>query len=139
MLAQNFMTAASLSIPEPHRQALMKTLVLLETGKLTHTDYGDIVSITSGESSPFSGHFNMGRWRAAHRCGTVCCIGGTAEIVGGVSFADIEPAGLEELFFGHSAEVCLAYITPAQAARALRSYLTTGDANWKAALKIEEA
>lgn len=136
MLAHNFLDASTLCIPEPHRQALMKTLVMLETGKLTHVPMEAAVDLMS--NAPFTGHFNMARWRATQECGSVCCIGGTAEIIGDVEFSGdaVKQESLRELFFadGAIAHNGLSRITPAQAARALRSYLTTGAANWKDAL-----
>lgn len=128
MLAQNFQTAEALGIPEPHRQALMKTLVLLETGKLKRARLGDG---TVDPNAPFTGHFNMAEWKIVNECGTVCCIGGTAELIGGVVFDFERNWCLEDLFYPDTA---LYSITVPQAARALRSYLTTGEANWKAAL-----
>lgn len=140
MLAQSFMSADELHITEPQRDALQKVLVLLETGKMTH------YKPTSGYLRPnnswyetglvarFDGHFNLATWGDERDCGSVCCIGGTAEAISGVSFdgwMDRPNSSLHDLFAPH--DVCpLEYIaiTPSQAARALRSYLTTGNANW---------
>jgi len=128
MLAQAFLTAADLAITEPQRAALMKVLVLLETGKLKHVAaVGD-----NDERAKFSGNFNMANWKGEHSCGTVACIGGTAELIGRVRFAPIfsmKEKELKELFCPteiHAWEK----ITTSQAATALRSYLTTGDARW---------
>ena len=78
-------------------------------------------------------------------CGTVCCIGGWAERVGGRGlfsyyrsvfrdrdvFTDImrdsKKRRLHDLFFP---EANLSRITVDQASRALSSYLTTGRAGW---------
>jgi hypothetical protein len=135
MLMANFKSASDLGITEPQKEALMKTLVLLETGKLTHVP-DPIESpeyIIPFEERQFSGEFNMSSWSKSHHCGTVCCIGGTAELVGSLPVYSLDPscasnAGLHNLFYpqvgGYN------QITPAQAARALRSYLTTSDAKW---------
>lgn len=134
MLAQNFKSAADLCLPEPHVSALMKTLVLLETGRLRHvppaTYDGDEIGV-------FSGQFNMCNWCAASDCGTVACIGGTAELIGSVSFGSIyDPTNylmtdrLRDLFLPPFSGNKWNAITTYQAATALRSYLTTGDARW---------
>src|SRR5437764_12102566 len=118
MLAQNFRSADDLGITEPQHDALRKTLVLLETGRLVHTEPGR----TRGDRGRFTGHFNMREWNSAGACGTVCCIGGTAELIGNVHF-DPErlPEGLDELFFPNTARV--EDIDTSQAATALRCYL----------------
>jgi hypothetical protein len=132
MLAQSFLSASDLGITEPQRDALMKTLVLLETGKLTHTKSSPIPSVVS----KFSGRFNMANWSASDECGTICCIGGTAEIISGVPFRFKSPPALMGLFYVQPRPRGIDWhdITPAQAATALRSYLTTGSANWAQAV-----
>src|SRR5690242_19666276 len=80
------MSAADLGITEPQRDALQKVLVLLETGKLEWFDADVCETDHYPEQRKFSGQFNMGAWSAAHSCGTIACIGGTAEMVGSVSF-----------------------------------------------------
>jgi hypothetical protein len=76
----------------------------------------------------------MQEWKAGYRCGTVACLGGTAELLGGISFTD-EVYGLndgddiEELF--HPSIEDWDIITEKDGAKALRNYLTTGNANWK--------
>lgn len=143
MLAQSFKSADELGITEPQRDALRKTLVLLETGKLRHVpiydDDGDLIDqmgrFVPLKARKFSYDFNMADWSHPHSCGTVCCIGGTAEFVGGLeplSFDRGAPAALQNLFYPEN--IRLSVITPAQAATALRSYLTTGNANWAEAV-----
>jgi len=134
MLAQNFKAANDLHITEEQKAALCKTLVLLETNKLTHV----APSSEGDDEATFSGHFNMCNWAARHGCGTIGCIGGTAEMVGQVSFGyiyGIQHHALKDLFL--PSDVPLPQwgnITTAQAASALRSYLTTGDARWDLAV-----
>lgn len=136
MLAQNFKSAADLEITEAQKAALIKTLVLLETGRLTHAPYDGRLSDTYREPGAFTGHFNMGRWRAQQDCGTVCCIAGTAELIGRVQFSTHTGDALGDLFWAHGRGIDykITDITPSQAATALRSYLTTGDARWDLAL-----
>lgn len=132
MLMQNLRTAAELDITELQRDALVKTLVLLETGKLVHVpetemDYSKCVE----RRSRFTGHFNMMDVMFEHSCGTVACIKGTAELISGVIVQG--PEALDELFYTrymHGRD-----ITPEQAATALRSYLTTGNARWDLAVQ----
>lgn len=135
MLMQNFKSAADLEITEPQKEALMKTLVLLETGRLEYVKDGIKFYQAIPDGAPFTGHFNMAVWRQEHPCGTVACIGGTAELVGGVTFDDYEDNnGLLNLFNPEGDNSRWLEITGAQAATALRSYLTTGDARWDLAV-----
>lgn len=133
MLTQNFKTADELEITEPQFDALRKTLVLLETGKLVH-----VPSSSDGDArAHFTGHFNMCNWSAKHDCGTIACIGGTAELIGNVSFGHIynhPDENLKDLFLPPFSGAKWSAITPTQAATALRSYLTTGDAKWHEAV-----
>ena len=141
MLMQNFMSAADLGLTEQQKEALMKTLVLLETDKLVHVPNHDTLPrpnrfVPTGERQ-FSGQFNMADWNFAHNCGTVCCIGGTAEMIGGVSLDEDGNDGLYQLFypqFDGCKGKSYSSITTSEAATALRSYLTTGDARWDLAV-----
>jgi hypothetical protein len=138
MLAQSFKSAVELGITEPQRDALCKTLVLLETGKLEHA-YSDINGFDATVRPKFDGLFNMGTWgTVSQRCGTVACIGGTAELIGNVSFGQLPhhnlPINLRKLFYATGVQSNWRDITPAQAATALRSYLTCGDAKWHEAI-----
>jgi hypothetical protein len=144
MLAQNFKTAADLGIEDVEFDALTKVLGMLERGEIKHTeimprDFDEFTFDPVG----LDFRFNMDTWVShADECGTVCCIGGSAELIGKL------PPGrlLDKATSGHRTPVSLALfrlfypdkspekVTPAQAALALRSYLTTGDANWAEAL-----
>ncbi|MEY9676048.1 hypothetical protein ABIE93_005982 [Bradyrhizobium elkanii] len=136
MLAQNFKSAADLKISEEQKDALIKTLVLLETGKLHH--FAVTPEIEENEFAidrgyMFSGDFNMAYFHLKHSCGTAACIAGTAELISGIKFVGRDrTAALDGLFYGGDLE--LSSITPAQAATALRSYLTTGDPRWDLAV-----
>jgi hypothetical protein len=135
MLAQNFKTAEELGISEAQKDALSKTLVLLETGKLKHTSPPDDFTYLGGTES-FTGQFNMNCWRHTFKeCGSICCIGGTAELIGNVDFT-FALGKLQGLFYPPIEVVGTDWgrITPSQAATALRSYLTTGDARWDLAV-----
>lgn len=142
MLAQNFKPAAELKLTDLQKEALIKTLVLLETKKLKHAYPDRSVSEPVG----FTGHFNMGWWELLAACGTICCIGGTAELIGDLKPDELDKAtyynpALKNLFYpfypgkgGLRISVEMQHITPDQAATALRSYLTTGDARWDLAV-----
>lgn len=139
MLAQSFQSAADLGITEPQRDALQKVLVLLETDKLKHVP--DLADDDYADGRPhFTGHFHMARWgvRSAS-CGTAACIGGTAELIAGANLfgrGQIKSSRLKDLFFPYcfGEDDTWASITTAQAARALRSYLTCGEAKWLEAI-----
>lgn len=131
MLAQNFMTASDLAISEAQRDALAKTLVLLETDKLKYAKaHGNT---HRRDIRQFTGHFNMEYIASDEKCGTVCCICGTAQLISGVKFGDFHKnRHLYTLFYP---DVDAAWsATPSQAAVALRSYLTTGNPRWDLAL-----
>ena len=133
MLAQNFKTAHELGIRDEQLDALQKVLVLLETGKLTHTP-ADHSNYKIYPEAPFTGHFNMAAWRQETDCGTVCCIGGTAEAISGIRFNDDYDENEELCDLFHPPHFREGKITTAQAAIALRSYLTTGEAHWALAV-----
>lgn len=137
MLAQNFKSATDLRISEEQRRALELTLSALERGELRHVTY-DPLQAAVADDVPFTAHFNMNAWRCVADCGTVCCIGGTAEFLGNLPLHSFDRAteknrALSNLFFPpiHGWDE----ITADQAATALRSYLTTGDAKWAEALE----
>lgn len=123
-------SAAELGIPEAHRIALVKTLELLESGKLVHAQPLHWME----HDRPFVDQFNMGFWNDKLDCGTVCCIGGAAEVLGGVSLSDCATRELSELLHPDVSKEDMKEITPKQAATALRAYLTTGESNWETVL-----
>lgn len=123
MLAQNFKTAEDLGITEAKVGALIKVLGRLERGELNH----------SFEINTPTG-FNMANYFATAECGTIGCIAGWADSIlperehfMGVPWKD----KLAELFHGGENPRS---VTPEQAAIALRSYLTTGEARWDLAV-----
>lgn len=135
MLMQNFKSADELGISEPQADALRKTLVLLETGKLRHVSFRELGDHVRRDFI-FSGQFNMSTYGYSHACGTAACIGGTAELISDAKFIGVDrPNALTELFYMDSVDnQDMDDVTPAQAARALRSYLTCGDAKWSEAV-----
>jgi len=137
MLAQSFKAASDLGISEEHKSALEKTLVLMETGRIRHVPIQDYEEHAAYLAKGFSG-FNMLEWAYSSACGTVACIGGTAELVGNVDFdTGMSPEGLRQLFYPdyENEEEEYNEITVEQAARALRNYLTTGRPDWDTVLE----
>jgi hypothetical protein len=138
MLAQSFKTAQDLGISEGQKSALEKTLVLMETGKIRHVPAQDYGKRCFYSPKGFSGNFNMSDWTYGSACGTVACIGGTAEMVGNVDFGTgMSTEGLRQLFYPDYENEEEEYndITVEQAARALRNYLTTGRPDWDTVLE----
>ena len=134
MLAQNFLTSADLGISQAHIDALILTLGVLERGEIVHLYDPDDAGYIH-QSSPL--YFNMATWADTEGCSTVACIGGTAELLGGVNFSDTyvgvktpEVIALDDLFYP-SPEYDSHSIIVSQAATALRNYLTTGKARWE--------
>lgn len=142
MLMQNFMSAADLNITEEQKDALCKTLVVFETGKVKHVsrDFVENSPITTNESS-FSGLFNMRSWGAGcvvQECGTIACIGGTAELLAGKSifmYRSEYTDALYDLFFPSLCGNDWYNITVEQASQALRNYLTNGKPDWKSVME----
>jgi hypothetical protein len=127
VLAQNFKSAKELGLATIEVEALVTVLRMLERG--------DIVR----------GEFHMGRFR--HQCRTPACICGWAHHVStGRAFPELSsPYGplilyrrlgksTSELFRLTAARESGGDITPAQAAVALRNFLTHGEARWAEAM-----
>lgn len=127
MLAQNLKSAIELGISENQMTALVTVLGMLERGELKHAKI-DKSKPNHMWPLKFSGLFNMGEWQQSFDCGTVCCIGGTAELLSGEEFENMTEE-VEGLFYPNGISDW-GSITPEQAACALRSFLTTGNANW---------
>jgi hypothetical protein len=135
MLAQNFMTAEVLGIKPEWRDALITVLGMMERGELVYVTRDELARMPTTDTADFTGHFSMQHWNWPKTCGSVCCIGGTAEWIGGVWFDDVrcrnsgEHITLGELFYDYPGDP-----TIEQAARALRNYLTLGDPRWAEAM-----
>lgn len=131
MLAQNFKSATDLGISDVEQGALINVLGMLERGELVKTDHMK-PTIHNG--------FNMSRISRKTECGTVGCILGWCRFLGGIKlFADnygcteAPPRALDLFMFNDDRRH---RVTLEQAATALRSYLSTGDANWAEALAV---
>jgi hypothetical protein len=132
-LEGKFKTADELGLSEKQYCGLVQTLAWLEAGKLDH------------ENEKTRG-FDMEMWGG--KCGSVCCIGGTAEVLGGLDRASLNQRAfngseLGALFYPGGKMLGGAYnerhpgwrASTAQAAVALRGYLETGRTDWDAAMK----
>jgi len=111
MLAQNFMTPSSLRISEAEHDTLVSVLGMLERAEIP------------------ARLFNM-KCIGAPECGTPGCILGWARSIGHplIFPSESRSSGVDNLFFpdGHAPYEA----SPAQAALALRNYLTTGASCW---------
>lgn len=147
MLAQNFKSAEELYLNEKQYQALIKTLKMLETKKLKHIDLNDFEILSLSEEQ-VGLVFNMNRWNCTESCGTVCCIGGSAEIIGNLEKGELDSLSdklhydskgeLYQLFFpgGTNNKYVWSKITTEQAAQALRNYLTYSEPKWEEILTL---
>ena len=136
MLAQNFLSAEVLRVCDDTYQALIQVLGMLERQELKYTvvDPSAAAMVVKHYGRGVEpGLFNMAVWAATeeHGCGTVLCIGGAVEALMRKPIPDFHLHGaLQALFMAHYARVQLRDITVAQAAAALRNFLTTGDSKW---------
>lgn len=124
MLAVNWMTAEALGITESEKDALVKTLYMLESGELVYTSWN---KPTTNKG------FNMVGVMAVKPCGTVGCILGWARTFDKEAFRTQEwwtpfDQKMRPLFapdgFGDG------HFTVSQAAHALRTYFVTGTPDW---------
>jgi hypothetical protein len=139
MLAQNFKTATDLHISDVELLSLIKVLGMLERDELIHGE----TPIASIPRQP--NEFNMAA-SLDNRCGTIGCIAGWAcHISGGEAFPEIIKGEIEDWALRSNKQLLSLFgigrpcgslydITPSEAATALRSYLTTGDAKWHEAV-----
>lgn len=133
-----FKNAAQLGLTSEQRNSLIKTLKLMESGKITHikTTRLCVKGWATLRKNKNGLLFNMSDWRADYDCGTVACIGGTAELIAGAhifegAFSLPSRNQLYKLFFGNLG--VQQSTTDVEAARALRGYLETGKTNWQKA------
>lgn len=119
-LDQLALPAAQLGINEHERAALIRVHDMLCSGEI-----------------PSEG-FDMLAWQRESECGTVACIAGWANIIDGNAFRGVGTSvwihslkgPLSRLFMP---EPRMREFTQARAAHALYAFLTTGEADWRAA------
>lgn len=122
-LKDQFKSASELGLNDLQYEGLIKVLDYFENTKVVHNK-----SIEEIEGMTF----NMGIWRMQHSCGSVCCIGGSADALMTYPthmtlYPQYElPRECKRLFFDSLGNDT----TPKQAAVALRGYLETGRTDW---------
>lgn len=133
MLAQNFKSPAELQLNTHEHATLIKFLGMLEREELHHINRQDM------KRSKDCG-FNMSDF--SNECGTVFCIAGWCDRLFGTTFVNRcgQRTGLDDLFlmsdsFGGLQSLSskidiMDNATPAQAAIAVRNFLTTGEPRW---------
>lgn len=133
-----FKTPRQLGLKRRQFCALVKTLDALENDRIRHIK--NIYDLPYGPETDQPSGFNMNSWNVSCSCGSVCCIGGSAELLGNLDknelsdLAEEEHTPLYDLFFPHGPWDWNT-IKPRQAARALRNYLTYGGPRWCEAMR----
>lgn len=128
-------TADELRLTEEQRCALVKALAFLREDKIKYRPLGGPILGFKAKKGKVD-YFNMRAWVREYECGTVCCIGGTAQALSGVSFPNSDVfrnRNLHNLFYPSNQKAWNA--TPQQAARAVSNYLSTGRASWEKAMR----
>ena len=128
-----FKSPKELGLTPKEYSALIKTLLLMEAGKVVHAQDLDNQKLQDGEYG-----FRMAVWRGRYPCGTVCCIGGTAEMIEGLPDNSLGLKAHEMAGMGDHEMYNLFYRwgaaggnpSPKKAAQVLRGYLTTGQTKW---------
>lgn len=126
-----FLSAKVLGIQEKERCALIRTLAFIEAGRTLHVQ--DPLHEKKSSDPECAYRFNMAFWRGSYRCGTVACLGGTAELLSSapINFNGTSHLELRKLFgFGEFHWDRLRNKTEKGAAIVLRGYLETGKADW---------
>lgn len=146
-LPTNFLSADVLGLTAKQHFGLVKTLELLESGKVKHYRERRDESFIEPDQFPHSPfydldeyRFNMGTWvstvESVH-CGTVACLGGTACLI--MQDRDLfdktfdtenrQSMILHDLFYP-AQHMSYNNILPTEAAVQLRKYLETGTHDW---------
>lgn len=140
MLMQNFKPHVDLGITDAEQVALVKVLGMLERDEIRHAPIDPIRREYARKPRAVKNiGFNMQYVFGRTHCGTAACIAGSCDLLFGTKFSSANqlrdlPTHLEQLFCPTDITTAWSDITPAQAAAALRSYLTTGEANWDEAI-----
>ena len=128
-----FKSPAELGLTQAERDALIKALLLMENGQVKHVPGSNFNTYNAAQDKM---PFNMAHWHREYDCGTVCCIGGTAELVGGLPLNSLAEKASKLVLYGDSNLHTMFFHwnggdpTEKRAARVLRGYLTTGQTRW---------
>ena len=138
----DFKSAKELGLEQEEWEALITTLTLLENDAIVHVREMDHGIRAKDPKKPV---FNMAVWHERTACGSVMCIGGSAEFFGklesnqlSIKAENMDDAGEPALYnlFYPGLEQDYDTLTAKQGAKALRHYLKTGRADsWKVALR----
>lgn len=129
MLAQNFKTVIELGVDSVLVDVLHTILPMLEREEIRHAP------MAGGVANVAPTAFNMARILCKTDCGTAGCLLGWARHFRAHTFrVDWKNEALSNLFQPDIDESRWDSITTAQAATALRNYLTHGDPRWAEAM-----
>ena|SRR6266481_862668 len=134
MLAQNFKSADSLNLTEDEFNAMVTVLGMFEREEVQYrsAERADTCRGIPDTFEPRS--FNMRFFAGADDCGTVACICGWAEYVGRLPAGSLMEKRLSfpylDRLFDPTGYFNYDQITIANAAAALRNYLTFGEPRW---------
>lgn len=131
-----FLTPVQLELTDAEHAALVLTLGKLESGTVLPAP-SDFQDDDSADHDP-KFFFMQQAFTTDRRCGTAACILGWARFLSGqqrmFAAAPRRSESLVDLFFtdyvSDDGECAISCRDPAKGAQALRSFLTTGDANW---------
>jgi len=140
-----FKSADELGLTQKEWAALIKTLALLDNDAIVHVpEIRWERAARKGEAVSVRPVFNMAVWHDENACGTVMCIGGSAEYFGKLRDDQLSEKANRMARSGEYALYNLFYppglidydkLTTKMAAEALRIYLTGGHANsWDRAI-----
>lgn len=133
MLTANWKAAAELGLSDHEHAALIGVLRRMEAGELKLQPDLRWTLKDRHHERRYCGLFNMGCFALDTACGTVACIAGTADLLYGTDFTGttLQTDGARgELFFAPLPSADRSTITVAEAAWALRNYLTRGEPDW---------
>lgn len=131
-----FKSAKELGLKQNEWEALIKTLTLMEADAIVHLPLESYeFKVSNSQTKPI---FSMSEWHAKYPCGTVACIGGSAEIFGNLKMHTMQiaanriaaAANNDRNLFGLFYKWGNRDPTPTQAAKVLRHYLATGRTVW---------
>lgn len=137
-LEGKFLSAKKLNLTENQRCGLIMVLANIEAGKFMHIEPSELTEKNIvGARSLGKTAFNMNHWWTRLNCGSVCCLGGSAEMLSGAKFEGAALSDATKALFaiGNYSNAPSRKATEKQAGVALRNYLETGHPNWDAALK----
>lgn len=158
-MTTSFLSPTDLGLFPHQHSSLIETLQMLEAGLLRHIvpeRFGRSYEALAPETDdiPNTHVFNMNCWLSEREedCGSIGCIGGTACLIAGDlklfhrfpaaldnNYTEEMPTALYNLFYPTNDGISYDNITPEEAAKQLRLYLTTGTHDWNTPPDAEPA